>query len=84
MPFQWQKQKENAIIISPDSTNDIINIFTQNTIKITQITLYNVFGKQIINIKTNNNNYQVDLSPYAASIYVLKCILSNGQAAVKK
>lgn len=40
--------------------------------------------KQLINIKINSNNCQVDLSTYAAGIYVLRCTLGSGQAAVKK
>ncbi len=59
-------------------------MFTQNATKITQITLYDVYGKQLINIKANNNIYCINLSPYAAGIYVLKCALDNRQEIVKK
>lgn len=50
---------------------------------ITQVTLYNVLGQQVLNETPNNTTYTVDTSSLTAGVYVAQISTSAGQKTLK-
>lgn len=70
------KNQEEAILIYPNPTKDIINIETKENLKPLQITLYNTLGKEVI--KKNLTTNQINISNLPQGLYLLK-IISQGK-----
>lgn len=51
--------------------------------KLTNVTVYNIVGKQILDQKLNSNKAQVDLSKLADGVYFLKVNSENGSRTIK-
>jgi hypothetical protein len=62
-----------SIIISPNPTQNTLNINTQKTIK--EITVYDKLGKKITVTQVSNNT--LDVSNLAQGLYFIKIISKN-------
>jgi hypothetical protein len=73
---------DNSIAIYPNSTNALFKIET--SFDITNVSLYNILGKEIIkNIpKINKNEY--DISNVSSGLYIVKMIDDKGALATRK
>ncbi|MFN2260580.1 MAG: T9SS type A sorting domain-containing protein [Psychroflexus sp.] len=69
--------------IFPNPTHNFINISSQS---ITQITLFDLTGKQVFSEKTNNNpdEFKLDMTSYKNGIYLLKVENSSDESHVSK
>ncbi|WP_179318989.1 T9SS type A sorting domain-containing protein [Winogradskyella helgolandensis] len=66
---------EDSIRVYPNPANTIINIAMANNQSIASIELFNMLGKRVLTTKALN----VDVSKYAAGIYMLKVSTNEGQ-----
>jgi len=69
------KIEVDQLIIFPNPTTGIFNI--KSSYNIGKTTLSSIDGSVILSLETNNTNMTVDLSSFAAGIYVLRIIESN-------
>ncbi|MBU2928387.1 T9SS type A sorting domain-containing protein, partial [Winogradskyella psychrotolerans] len=66
---------EDSIRVYPNPANTIVNIAIANSQSIASIELFNMLGKRVLTTKALN----VDVSKYAAGIYMLKVSTNEGQ-----
>jgi len=75
---------DNQVVNSfvyPNPTNGNIVVNGSN---INEVQVYNICGQHIISMKANSENVSIDLSNYAAGIYMVKVIDNQGNAVVNK
>ncbi len=73
----------DAIQLHPNPTNGMIEI-KSNNLNIKQIELYDIFGKLLMEKKTNESIVTLDVSPYAKGMYLLRYTLSDDTQQTKK
>lgn len=65
----------------PNPVKDILNInYTQN---ITDVTVYNILGQQVLNSVANANKTQLDMSSLATGTYLVKVKTENAVKTIK-
>ena len=70
--------------IYPNPTSNIITVSSIDN-SISTIEIYNILGKEILKINTNNSNQlEVDLSNLSSGIYLFKIVDSSGKSTLKK
>ncbi|HET8886245.1 MAG TPA: T9SS type A sorting domain-containing protein [Salinimicrobium sp.] len=74
---------ENAFAIYPNPSKDIFNIDLSKNLESVDIRLMDLTGKEILSVKDISDNYKIDLSGFAASIYLLQVQTENA-VIVKK
>lgn len=74
---------ENAMSfdIYPNPTNDAFTISGQN---INEVEVYNLCGQKVMSINANANNVNVNMTGFAAGIYMVKITDNNGNTTVNK
>ena len=65
----------------PNPTTSRLNISAQNPIK--SAVIYNLLGKQIMNLEINKNNESIDVSNLSSGIYLIKYSINNVFATAK-
>ena len=78
-----EKNISQYIRIHPNPTNGMIEI-KSNNLNIKQIELYDIFGKLLMEKKTNESIVTLDVSPYAKGMYLLRYTLSDDTQQTKK
>ncbi|QXP65120.1 T9SS type A sorting domain-containing protein [Polaribacter sp. HaHaR_3_91] len=76
--------KDNELIkisMFPNPTTSRLNISAQNPIK--SAVIYNLLGKQIMNLEINKNNESIDVSNLSSGIYLIKYSINNVFATAK-
>jgi len=68
--------QQNKISLSPNPTNDIININNISNYKIKKIIVTNVFGQKVV--ETRIINSQIDISNLSNGVYFVNLISENG------
>ncbi len=64
--------------------NDRVNFKTSNSLSIKTVTIYDLLGRQLYNLKGNNSSEIYELSNLKSTIYIAKVELSNGITVTKK
>jgi hypothetical protein len=72
----------NAIALSPNPTTDVVNLqFQTEKIKKLQVKIIDGTGKVVHIVETQselgNNNYTLDLTPYANGVYLINCQIGD-------
>ena len=65
--------KNNSVLdfsMYPNPTSNMLNISAKETIQDTQI--FNVLGKNVMNVKVNNRKASIDVTNLATGIYLVK------------
>ena len=78
-----------SMTVYPNPTNGIVNIqFTDNNSPITQIHVFDIYGKLLGVVETQNfaslQTAQIDLSRYANGVYFIKAVMDGKTIAVRK
>ncbi|QXP69773.1 T9SS type A sorting domain-containing protein [Polaribacter sp. R2A056_3_33] len=76
--------KDNELIkisLFPNPTTSRLNISAQTPIK--SAVIYNLLGKQIMNLEINKNNESIDVSNLSSGIYLIKYSINNVFATAK-
>jgi hypothetical protein len=68
--------------IIPNPTSGLIHLKSKNIIQ--EIKIYNIYGKQLFNKDVYSNNANIDISGYSNGIYIVKCMMQDGQTSVNK
>jgi hypothetical protein len=63
----------------PIPATDILTV--TNTQDLTQITIYNLLGQEVLNQKANTSTATVNLSGLASGSYILRAWTGNGKSA---
>lgn len=66
----------NNLIIHPNPTSSVLNIQLKDEATITETTVYNMVGKQVL--KNNTNSKTLDISKLSQGMYILKVKSSRG------
>jgi hypothetical protein len=77
-----------AMNVYPNPTNDKVNVqLSMNNAMLTQnaeIQLYDMYGKWLKTWKITGETTEIDLSPYAASVYFIKAVDGQRMIGVRK
>ena len=71
----------SAFAYHPNPVKDILNISYKNTIS--QVSVYNLLGQQVMNRQLNENEVQVDLSSLSNGAYVVELISDKETKTIK-
>lgn len=69
-----------SVAIFPNPATDVLNIYTDNKLKVSQISIYNIIGKELTT-QTRNNNQEVstlNIAQFAPGIYLIRFNDENG------
>lgn len=72
---------ENAITMFPNPAIDFVTIATQE--EITNISIFNILGQEVLNIEGNSNSMQIDISNLTAGNYLAKIQVGNAVKTLK-
>ncbi|WP_341215256.1 T9SS type A sorting domain-containing protein [uncultured Wocania sp.] len=64
--------------------DDFVSFKTSNNLNIKTITIYDLLGRQLYNLKGNNSSETYQLSNLKSTVYIAKVTLSNGAIITKK
>ncbi|WP_299312153.1 sulfatase-like hydrolase/transferase [uncultured Aquimarina sp.] len=82
--LSFDEQEQNDLNIFPNPSQGSINFNFKNTVTDLEITILTLTGKAIKKIKgTNINKRQIDISPFAKGIYLMR-ISADNQVLIKK
>ena len=70
---------EINVVLYPNPTKGLVRIITEN---IQNVTVYNMFGQQVLNHEVEGNETSIDMNGFAAGIYMVR-ITTNEGVAVK-
>ncbi|TPV33395.1 T9SS type A sorting domain-containing protein [Paucihalobacter ruber] len=73
---------KDALKVSPNPTNSLWNVKTANQ-NITNITVFDILGKQVVNINPNAAEAVIDASNLRDGLYLAKISTENGSQTVK-
>ena len=76
-----KEEKLSELLIYPNPTNGIINIKSENMLK---IQLFNILGNIITEEKITQNNTSINIENFAKGIYFLKVFMLNGNYRIEK
>jgi len=72
---------ENMITMFPNPANNFVTISTQE--EIANISVFNILGQEVLNIKGNSNTMQIDISNLTTGNYITKVQLENALKTIK-
>lgn len=70
----------DGLSIYPNPTEGIINIFVPPVVKLDNIAIFDVFGRQVLNL--NSSVTSIDLTNLSSGIYLAKFVTSDGSQEV--
>lgn len=73
--------EEVSVTTYPNPAKDVISIAVPNEVQITQVTVYNITGQEVL--KTNQTQ-NINVSQLASGTYLLKATSVNGSTLTKK
>jgi len=66
------------LTLYPNPASEYVNMDLSKCIRFSDITVTSIFGVQVENIITDNQNYQLDISGYTTGIYYITVEDNNG------
>lgn len=74
--------KDLGFIVFPNPTVDIINIQSKEKVKINDVEVFDLSGKRLMSISSNNNNVQLNIKELIKGMYVM--VIRTGNTIVTK
>ena len=71
-------------MVYPNPTNSILNIQSKNNQTISEVNVYDLLGKKLINRKVTVSNTELDLTNYTPGLYLLEVISADNQRSIHK
>ena len=65
----------------PNPTSSRLTISAQSTIK--SAAIYNLLGKEVINLEINKNSESIDVSNLSSGMYLIKYTIENATGTAK-
>jgi len=73
-----------TISVYPNPAKDVLNISTDATSSMVQVTILDLTGKELIQKTHSDNKAQIDISALSAGIYVVHCKTATGVSSYAK
>ncbi|MES2864610.1 MAG: T9SS type A sorting domain-containing protein [Bacteroidota bacterium] len=70
--------------VYPNPTSSILNVQSKLNTAISEINVYDLLGKQILNKKMNVSATEIDFSNYSPGLYLLEVVSENNQKSIHK
>lgn len=70
--------------VYPNPTNSILNIQSKSNTTISEVKIYDLLGKQLLNKKTAVSATEIDMTDYSPGLYLLEVISENNQKSIHK
>lgn len=73
--------KSSTLSFYPNPAKDILNV--QEAKEVTDITVYDLSGKKVLNTKPNSKNIKLDVSKLGKGVYMMRVATKDGAKTVK-
>lgn len=75
-----------SVAIYPNPATDVLNIYTDNKLKVNQISVYNLIGKEMITQDRSSNQEvtTLNISEFAQGIYIIRFNDENGNVVATR
>lgn len=70
--------------VYPNPTNSILNIQSKLSATISEVNVYDVLGKQLLNKKMNVSSTEIDMTNYSPGLYLLEVVSESNQKSIHK
>ncbi|PQJ13105.1 hypothetical protein CJD36_005015 [Flavipsychrobacter stenotrophus] len=70
-----------TIRVYPNPSTGVLNIETDQDDAISNVLVFDLSGKMMQQVSASGNNLQVDISNYAAGVYIFRVLHTNGQVS---
>jgi len=70
--------------VYPNPTSSILNIQSKLNNKISEVSVYDLLGKQLLNTKMAVSATEIDMSSYSPGLYLLEVVSENNQKSIHK
>lgn len=70
--------------VYPNPTSSILTIQSKINISISEVNVFDLLGKQLLNKKTSVSSTEIDLTSYSPGVYLLEVISENNQKSIHK
>ena len=70
--------------VYPNPTSSILNIQSKLSATISEVNVYDILGKQLLNKKMNIATAEIDMTNYSPGLYLLEVVSENNQKSIHK
>lgn len=74
----------NEFAVYPNPTSSILNIQSKLNTTISEVNVYDLLGKQILNKKMSVSATEIDMTNYSPGVYLLEVVSENNQKSIHK
>jgi len=74
----------NEFAVYPNPTNSILTIQSKLDMAISEVTIYDLLGKQLLNKKVSVSATEIDMTSYSPGLYLLEVVSENNQKSIHK
>lgn len=74
----------NEFAIYPNPTTSVLNIHSKLNVAISEVNVYDLLGKQLLNKKINVSTTEIDMTNYSPGLYLLEVVSENNQKSIHK
>ena len=70
--------------VYPNPTSSVLNIQSKLNNKISEVNVYDLLGKQLLNKKIAVSITEIDMTNYSPGLYLLEVVSENNQKSIHK
>lgn len=70
--------------VYPNPTTSILNVQSKLNMTISEVNVYDILGKQLLNKKINVSSTEIDMTNYSPGLYLLEVVSENNQKSIHK
>lgn len=74
----------NEFAVYPNPTTSVLNIQSKLNVTISEVNVYDLLGKQLLNKKMNVSSTEIDMTNYSPGLYLLEVVSENNQKSIHK
>lgn len=74
----------NEFAVYPNPTSSVLNIQSKLDMAISEVNVYDLLGKQLLNKKMKVTNTEIDMTSYSPGLYLLEIVSENNQKSIHK
>lgn len=74
----------NEFVVYPNPTSSVLNIQSKLDMAISEVNVYDLLGKQLLNKKMKVTNTEIDMTSYSPGLYLLEIVSENNQKSIHK